>query len=166
MFQFPRFPSIRYGFAYGCMRSAHAGFPIRISPDQRLFAPPRSFSQLTASFIGSQCQGIHPVLLLLDLLKVHRSASVRIGFCVYWFISDSFISNDFAIVVAWFVTSATYVSDASDVFSLSYVINAWILIISVCGFQGTYLTDSLSVIRKHNLCCIFWSLVKPEIYSH
>ena len=38
------------------------GFPIQISPDQWIFAPPRSFSQLITSFIGSQCQGIHPAL--------------------------------------------------------------------------------------------------------
>ena len=29
------------------------GFPIQISPDQWIFAPPRSFSQLITSFIGS-----------------------------------------------------------------------------------------------------------------
>ena len=29
-----------------------------------MLAVPRSFSQLTASFFGSQCQGIHPALLL------------------------------------------------------------------------------------------------------
>ena len=31
---------------------------IRISADLRMFAPPRSFSQLTASFFGAICQGI------------------------------------------------------------------------------------------------------------
>jgi hypothetical protein len=35
------------------------GFPIRTSPDQSLFAAPRSLSQLTTSFIAYQCQGIH-----------------------------------------------------------------------------------------------------------
>ena len=39
------------------------GSPIRISTDQGLLAAPRGFSQLTASFIGVWCQGIHPVLL-------------------------------------------------------------------------------------------------------
>ena len=38
------------------------GFPIRTSPDQSVFAAPRSLSQLIASFIGSQCQGILLVL--------------------------------------------------------------------------------------------------------
>ena len=32
--------------AYGYLRFAQVGFPIRISPDQWIFAPPRSFSQL------------------------------------------------------------------------------------------------------------------------
>ena len=31
----------------------HAGFPIQISADRWIFAPPRSFSQLITSFIGS-----------------------------------------------------------------------------------------------------------------
>ena len=38
------------------------GFPIRTSPDHSVFATPRSLSQLIASFIGSQCQGILLVL--------------------------------------------------------------------------------------------------------
>ena len=67
MFQFSSLPSIRYGLAYGCMEFVHAGFPIRRSPDRWLFAPPRSFSQLVTSFIGSQCQGIHPAPFMLDL---------------------------------------------------------------------------------------------------
>ena len=37
---------------------------IRISVDHYLLAIPHSFSQLTASFVGSQCQGILPALLL------------------------------------------------------------------------------------------------------
>ena len=41
----------------------HAGYPIRISPDHVLFADPRSFSQLTTSFIASGSQGILRSLL-------------------------------------------------------------------------------------------------------
>ena len=37
------------------------GFPIQTSADQCSCAAPRGFSQLIASFIGSQCQGIRPV---------------------------------------------------------------------------------------------------------
>ena len=39
-------------------------FLIRRSSAQRLLAPPRSLSQLTTSFIGSQRQGIHPTLFI------------------------------------------------------------------------------------------------------
>ena len=38
------------------------GFPIRISAGRWLFAPHRGFSQLAASFLGSWCLGILPLL--------------------------------------------------------------------------------------------------------
>jgi hypothetical protein len=46
------FSGTYYGFAI-------VGFPIRTSPDRRLCAAPRSFSQLATSFIACFCQGIH-----------------------------------------------------------------------------------------------------------
>src|SRR6185295_13279858 len=48
------------------------GFPIRKSPDQRLCAPPRSLSQLAASFFARCRQGIHQLLLSVLLLTVRR----------------------------------------------------------------------------------------------
>ena len=39
------------------------GCPIRKSTDQRVLAPPRGLSQPATSFIASQCQGIHHMLL-------------------------------------------------------------------------------------------------------
>ena len=45
-------------------RSLVSGCPIRKSPDQRLFAPPRSLSQLITSFIASESQGIPHALLV------------------------------------------------------------------------------------------------------
>lgn len=54
MFQFPGFaPSIGW-----CRPFRPAGCPIRTRPDQLLFADPRTFSQLTASFIASESLGI------------------------------------------------------------------------------------------------------------
>ena len=54
MFQFPA-----YAPAYSRRRAFNPpGFPIRTSPDQFLFADPRSFSQLTTSFVASGSQGI------------------------------------------------------------------------------------------------------------
>jgi hypothetical protein len=43
---------------YGNPCSHGLGSPIRISPDQRLLAPPRSFSQLATSFFAYLRQGI------------------------------------------------------------------------------------------------------------
>ncbi len=54
------------------------GFPIRKCPDQSLFAAPRTLSQRTTSFIASQRQGIHRILLrhLIVLINnARRSAA-------------------------------------------------------------------------------------------
>ena len=60
----PRVPSARPMYSAGSDGTLlPPGFPIRISTDQGLLAAPRGFSQLTASFFGVWCQGIHPVLL-------------------------------------------------------------------------------------------------------
>ena len=60
MFQFPAFAlPIRKYLVFN-----QVGYPIRKSPDQWSFAPTRSLSQLTTSFIASQSQGIHRSLFL------------------------------------------------------------------------------------------------------
>ena len=51
MFQFP-------GLAWSMTISLLMGYPIRKSTDRRLFAPPRSLSQLITSFFASESQGI------------------------------------------------------------------------------------------------------------
>ena len=66
MFQFSGFPPYDYGFIIRYMESVHVGFPIRRPADHQIFALPRSLSQLVTSFFGSQCQGIHPALFLLN----------------------------------------------------------------------------------------------------
>jgi hypothetical protein len=50
------YPSYVFRWKYPPKRM---GFPIRKSPDQSLLTAPRSLSQLTTSFIGIRCQGIH-----------------------------------------------------------------------------------------------------------
>ena len=64
MFQFSGFPSYDYVFTIGCWSIAPTGCPIRTSTNRYLFAAPRGFSQLVASFVGSWCQGILPALFL------------------------------------------------------------------------------------------------------
>jgi hypothetical protein len=56
------------------------GFPIRKYPDQSLFAAPQILSQRTTSFIASQRQGIHRILLrhlIALIIDAHRSAADR-----------------------------------------------------------------------------------------
>jgi hypothetical protein len=55
---------------YGMTGLQMPGCPIRKSSDQRLFAPPRSLSQLITSFIASESQGIHHAPLL-TFFSVH-----------------------------------------------------------------------------------------------
>ena len=61
----PRVPSTQtMDSSYGDWVLPQPGSPIRISAAQCLLPAPRSFSQVVTSFVGDQCQGIHPVLLL------------------------------------------------------------------------------------------------------
>ena len=64
MFQFRRFPPYTYLFSIQYISSTYVDCSIRTSPAQCVLTAPRSFSQLITSFIGSQCQGIRPALLL------------------------------------------------------------------------------------------------------
>ena len=64
MFQFRGLASVA-----GCWIFYPAGCPIQKSPDQILFANPRSFSQLTTSFFASKSLGIPhtPLFTFLQL---------------------------------------------------------------------------------------------------
>jgi hypothetical protein len=53
-----------YVFNQGYCWIAAVGFPIRRSPDQRLYTAPRGLSQCPTSFIGTWRQGIHRKLLV------------------------------------------------------------------------------------------------------
>ena len=59
MFQFPGLAASWLYIHHGLAGSPCAGFPIRRSPDHNLLAVPRSFSQLSTSFIASDRLGIH-----------------------------------------------------------------------------------------------------------
>ena len=61
------------------------GFPIRKSPDQSVFAAPRSLSQLTTSFVAYWCQGIHHALLinLTKNILANSSNNNSVKNCIY-----------------------------------------------------------------------------------
>ena len=58
-FSSPRLPLLPMYSVINFTELPVMGFPIQKSPDQSLLAAPRSFSQLTTSFIASLCLGIH-----------------------------------------------------------------------------------------------------------
>ena len=73
----------------------HECFHIRKSPDQSLFAAPRSFSQLVTSFIGSQCQGILHMLFyawttFLSLISF-SSSLLKTVLSLAWIAMSSYI---------------------------------------------------------------------------
>ena len=71
--------SIQSIYSIGCNWTLlQLGFPIRKSPDQKLFASPRSLSQLTTSFIDFTCQGIHHMLLVTLLTPFYKPLIVQI----------------------------------------------------------------------------------------
>ena len=100
MFQFGGFPTYTYVFSVCFIVLHYESFLIRISADRGLFAAPRSFSQLVASFFGSWCQGIPLVLLFawtfhrpyglsccsLELLEFHKQIFIGIHIAVKGFI--------------------------------------------------------------------------------
>ena len=59
MFHFPSLPLRFYLFKSESPIINRSGFPIRKPPGQKMFTPHRGLSQLTTSFIGFWCQGIH-----------------------------------------------------------------------------------------------------------
>ena len=57
-FSSPGVACVSYVFTHARAVFHRSGYPIRQSTDHRVFAPPRSFSQLTTAFFAGQLQGI------------------------------------------------------------------------------------------------------------
>ena len=105
----------------------HRGFPIRKSAGQSLFPTHRSLSQVIASFIGSQCQGIHLTLffawtavLLFSYLKISLQTKQIQLFCL------SFANNcslgcklkDLLVLIHWFLSAISYYLQPTKLFPL------------------------------------------------
>ena len=87
-------------------------FLIQKSPDQCLFAAPRSLSQLITSFIGSQCQGIRPALLfawpfkrslgtfgILLILSCQRRLLLPFLLKLQYFLKRTYYNLCFAVII-------------------------------------------------------------------
>ena len=89
MFQFTGLTSDIIGYLI-----AKVGCPIRIFTDQRLFAPPRNFSQLITSFIVSESQGIPrtPLLTFFYLLYLQVNLVIFYFYLCFPNMSKNFIT--------------------------------------------------------------------------
>ena len=85
------------------------GFPIRISPDRRLFTAPRGFSQCPAAFIGTWRQGIHRKLLVAS----PRDAENSMLFLLFVF--GLLLSFFFCSVVKVLTTSCEFVFESAKI---------------------------------------------------
>ena len=87
-------------------------FLIQRSPDQCLFAAPRSLSQLITSFIGSQCQGIRPAPLfawpfkrslgtfgILLILSCQRRLLLPFLLKLQYFLKRTYYNLCFAVII-------------------------------------------------------------------
>ena len=82
------------------------GCPIRKSPDRRLFAPPRSLSQLVTSFIASESLGIRrtPLVTLLTYYYSILFLS-KIFYAFFQYVNELFRSP---ACIAFFASADSY----------------------------------------------------------
>ena len=92
MFQFSGLTSDIIGYLI-----AKVGCPIRIFTDQRLFAPPRNFSQLITSFVASESLGILHAPLFTSFMY-YTVIGVLILICQY-------VNELFCIAATWIVSN-------------------------------------------------------------
>ena len=139
MFQFPRCPPHSLSYGWQCITTA--GFPIRKSTGQRLLAPLRSLSRLTASFFGWYRQGIHrtPLKSLLNLhFEIFSILLTCIRYIVVYFVAVHFTcTSPLSQRIISYVLGSTYLEILRD--DLTNIYNYLL-----CSFQRTndYLYES------------------------
>ena len=149
MFQFRRFPSYTYEFSIRYMMINHVDYSIRKSADQSVLTTPRSLSQLTTSFIGSWCQGIHPALFLT--LPIFKWVSVLFKNCSFPTRKISFTRISLvALLVVSYLHFSILFSSCSVLFQEQvWIINlSWLLRSILDGGHKWTRTTDLTLIRR------------------
>ena len=161
MFQFRGFPTYTYWFSIRSMVLHHGCSHIRISADRSLFAAPRSFSQLVASFFGSWCQGIHlallfawtivfvPAVLSLELLEFHK----QIIFCFGFLFSEKVLSFSEFVLIPPFGEIVVITQIGKTLIDLTNLVKSIIVLLSV----RFLLLHLYSVFNEHNSLSTFLS---------
>ena len=122
MFQFPAFASALSG--YQSFRLV--GCPIRKSPDQRSFAPPRSLSQLITSFIACESLGIrHTPFPTFARTELAFASSVDYTFSFFSFTTSYIIKHMTRRFALHFCFRFQYVKDRLGIAARSGNPRAW-----------------------------------------
>ena len=161
MFQFPGFPSYTYGFSAWWQEFFLPGSPIQTSAAQWIFAPPRGFSQLITSFVGSQCQGIRPVpYLAWPFVPTSCSVMMRSVLFLRFLLKsvNLFFSMIYGLMCFWYAVFKVQPADKSNTYQqmifqdsnlLSFPSEQYlnVLMLGVYGLKWTRTTD-LTLIRR------------------
>ena len=157
MFQFP-------GFAISLLRSnasRHPGFPIRTSTDQCSFAAPRSFSQLTTSFVASKSQGIpHTPLFASYSLTIFARISILFALTRFIFTTPPLISLSINTPLSTPIFKPTSGNAASSLSACQRtflpVISQWLFVrerkyMNICRIINP--TSRKKILSKPNIFC-------------
>ena len=129
----------------------HLDCSIRKSADQSVLTTPRSLSQLTTSFIGSWCQGIHPALFLT--LPIFKWVSVLFKNCSFPTRKISFTRISLvALLVVSYLHFSILFSSCSVLFQEQVSAKAFLLLISILEkrFSRSLFKSSTRVLRYPN----------------
>ena len=139
MFQFPGFPTYSYVFTARWQRFPLPGFPIQISPDHWIFAPPRSLSRLSSA-LSAKASTLRPYYF-------NRSRNDRIS----WFSVSSLM---YSVTSAGFVFLSFSYLVINDEIWISLM--SWLISISENEF---YLNSCMKFSRyirvSETISCIF-----------
>ena len=155
MFQFRRFPPYTYGFSIRWLRFAQPDCSIRKSTDQNVLTVPRGLSQLITSFIGSQCQGIRPALLLALPFVSCFWVLLIVNQILVVFLPDKFNLSHFTRSILICITFALFCFQVSFLFLRTDFNNLYDCSNPFSGLVGTNglepSTSRLSGVRSNHL---------------
>ena len=136
----------------------HLDCSIRKSADQSVLTTPRGLSQLTTSFIGSWCQGIHPALFLT--LPIFKWVSVLFKNCSFPTRKISFTRISLvALLVVSYLHFSILFSSCSVLFQEQVSAKGFLLLISILEKRFPEVFSS----HQRESCVILTTVLSPRL---
>ena len=136
---------------------------IRKSAGQSSLTAHRSLSQLTTSFFGSQCQGIHPVLLFALPFGIVLSHYMILATLIVFYptrFSYAHISARFVSRVAFVISRLHYFVVSSF---LHYTCYSVFKVPGFCSFQNRF---EKKILFSFQICFEWWAQVDSNHRPH